>query len=149
MPMRWSPDKYRKSQEVAESEQRIQQRAIPEEPRYTNINRRLIEEDRYSENCKGGFFMFGVIKDGNLVGLYHKYKCPQLYREQRVKGGNIKRLNRVVKMTNKFYCRWCIYIEAEGQGINCFDICPQKVCLKTERLPPEMLKEMVETVKLR
>jgi hypothetical protein len=87
--------------------------------------------------------MFGVIKDNRLVGLYHKYECPQIFREQRERGGVIKRLKRSVKMTNRFYCRFCIYIEAEGKGVNCFVICPQKVCLQKEHLPEEMRAEII------
>lgn len=88
-------------------------------------------------------FIYGVIKDNKLVGLYHsKDYCYQLFREQRTKGGEIHTLNRSVKKENKFYCRCCIYIEAEEQGVNCFTICPQKVCLTKETLPIEMRKEI-------
>jgi len=86
--------------------------------------------------------MLGVIKDNKLVGLYHRERCPQIYRELREHGGQIKKLNRSVKMTNRFYCRFCIYLEAEEKGINCFEICPQKVCLTQEKLP-EKMKEKV------
>jgi len=46
------------------------------------------------------------------------------------------------KKTNKYHCRFCIYLEAEEQGINCFEICPQKDCLKNEVLPKQMINDM-------
>ena len=88
--------------------------------------------------------MIGVIKDNKLVGLYHSKKyCPKLYNELSRSNGEIHTINRKIKKSNKFYCRFCIYLEAEEQGINCFEICPQRVCLSKEVLPDRMKKEML------
>lgn len=87
--------------------------------------------------------MYGIIKDNKLMGLYHsKDYCPNLFKELRLHGGEIHTLNRKVDKKNKFHCRFCIYIEAEEKGINCFEICPQKTCLKLETLPEEMRREV-------
>lgn len=88
--------------------------------------------------------MIGVIKDNKLVGLYHSKKyCPRLHKELRESDGEMHTINRTIKKVNRFYCRFCIYLEAEEQGINCFEICPQKVCLKNKSLPEGMKKEMI------
>ena len=93
--------------------------------------------------------MFGVIKNNKLMGLYHsKQYCPRLHKELRESNGEIHTINKPVKRTNRFYCRFCIYIEAEEQGINCFEICPQQVCLKKESLPEEMKIEIQQWDKL-
>jgi len=91
--------------------------------------------------------MFGIIKDNKLMGLYHsKRYCPRLHKELRETNGEVHHINRPIKKTNKFYCRFCIYLEAEKQGINCFTICPQKVCLEKENLPSEMRAEIQKTL---
>ena len=88
--------------------------------------------------------MFGVIKDNKLVGLYHNTKhCPRLHKELRKSKGEVHIINRNIKKSNRYYCRFCIYIEAEELGINCFDICPQRVCLKTDKIPEQMKREML------
>jgi hypothetical protein len=87
--------------------------------------------------------MYGVIKDNKLMGLYHsKDYCPRLQHELRTSQGELKTLSRTVKKTNKFYCRYCIYIEAEEKGINCYTICPQLTCLTKENLPPGLRWEI-------
>ena len=88
--------------------------------------------------------MIGAIKENKLVGLYHSKKyCPRLYKELRESNGEMHTIKRNIKRTNSCYCRFCIYLEAEEQGINCFDICPQRICLKNKSLPEEMKIEML------
>lgn len=88
--------------------------------------------------------MLGIIKNNKLMGLYHsKRYCPKLHKELRESGGEIHTINRNIGMSNKFYCRFCIYLEAEELGINCFEICSQRVCLEKESLPEEMKIEML------
>ncbi len=87
--------------------------------------------------------MLGVIKNQKLMGLYHSKKyCPHLHKELRITNGEIHTIKRNIKKTNHFYCRHCIYMEAEEQGINCFEICPQRVCVENKTLPDAMLKDM-------
>ena len=87
--------------------------------------------------------MYGVIKDNKLMGLYHSKRfCPRLYREKRLTNGKIHHISRPVKKSNKFHCRFCIYMEAEERKINCFEICPQKTCLQRETLPEKMREDI-------
>ena len=90
--------------------------------------------------------MYGVIKDNKLLGLYHEYLCPNIYREERTTGGTIQELHSKVKKAHPYYCRWCIYLEAEERGVNCYTICPQLTCLEKEDLPEEMKEEMKKAV---
>lgn len=91
--------------------------------------------------------VFGVIKDNQLVGLYHeKEYCPTLLREQERSKGIIKKLRRPIARTNEYFCRHCIYLAAEEQEINCFEICPQKKCVEKNSIPEEMKKELLQEV---
>ena len=87
--------------------------------------------------------MFGAIKDNKLMGLYHAFDyCPRLQKELRISQGELHILSRNVKKNNRFHCRYCIYLEAEEKGINCYTICPQLVCLLTENLPLLLRREI-------
>ena len=80
--------------------------------------------------------MFGIIKDNKLMGLYHAFDyCQRLQLEQRTRGGEVRTLSRTVKKTSRFHCRYCIYLEAEEKGIECYKICPQLACLNKEKIP--------------
>ncbi len=84
----------------------------------------------------GGKIIYGIIKYNKLMGLYHtKEYCPRLQLELRTRGGELHQLSRNVKKTNRFHCRYCIYLEAEEKGIECYKICPQLTCLNKENLP--------------
>lgn len=85
----------------------------------------------------------GLIKNNKLIGLYHsKDYCTRLQQEIRLYGGEVHTINRKVSKTNRFYCRTCIYLEAEEQDINCWTICPHKTCLTKETLPLELKMEI-------
>jgi hypothetical protein len=89
--------------------------------------------------------VIGIISNNKLVGLYHtKEYCPHLLREQKKTKGNIKQLKRKVSRSHPCFCRHCIYLEAEEQGINCFEICPQQVCMEKNSIPEAMRKEIQE-----
>ena len=70
------------------------------------------------------------------MGLYHSFDyCPRLQKELRLSQGELKVLSRTVKKSNRFHCRFCIYLEAEEKGVPCYTICPQLSCLFKENLP--------------
>ena len=83
--------------------------------------------------------MLGIIKNNRLVGLYHSRKnCPKLHQELCSSRGEIHNINRSVKRDNTYYCRFCIYIEAEELGIDCKEICPQRACEHSTPIPPNV-----------
>ncbi len=91
-----------------------------------------------------GDTLLGIIKNNKLVGLYHSKKnCPNLHKKLLESHGEIHHINRNIARDNPYYCRFCIYIEAEELGIDCKKICPQRIC---EKFPPIPLTTKVISI---